>query len=147
MSLLSTGPDGSLDKHETFVNAAGNFIINLTGADSNTVVESQFVSGGTYTIKHTCSGNTYKTFVNDVEILSQSLSANYTLTTLKFGMRGTSNFNGYLYYLNFYSNGKLVFEGVPSLDTETQIAGLYDKSSVSFISASGNVQLQAGPKA
>ena len=147
MSLISVSPDSTIELHETFTDSNGNFAVNLTGAATAGTVSQSFISGGTYIIKHTCIGNTYQTYIDGTEVLSQNLSSNYTLSTLKFGYRGGSNFNGYLYYLNFYSNGKLVFEGVPSLDTETQIAGLYDKSSVSFISASGNVQLQAGPKA
>ena len=110
-------------------------------------MEKVVSSGGTYTIKHTCVGNTYTTYINDVEVLSQSLQSHYTLSTLKFGYRGGSNFNGYLYYLKFYSNGKLVFDGVPSQDKDTSKVGLYDKSSISFITTSGSVALQAGPKA
>ena len=147
MSLISVSPDSTIELHETFVNSVGSFAVNLTGLSSAGTINQCFTSGGTYTIKHVCSGNTYTTYIDNQEVLVQNLSPGYTLSTLKFGYRGGSNFNGYLYYLNFYSNGKLVFEGVPSKDTETNIVGLYDKTSISFISASGNVQLQAGPKA
>lgn len=147
MSLISVSPDSLTEVHETFTNQAGDLAINLTGASSAAVVEKAVSSGGTYTIKHTCVGNTYTTYINDVEVLSQSLQSHYTLSTLKFGYRGGSNFNGYLYYLKFYSNGKLVFDGVPSQDKDTSKVGLYDKSSISFITTSGSVALQAGPKA
>lgn len=147
MSLISVSPDSTSELQETFVNSVGSFAVNLTGASSAGVVESCFASGGTYTIKHVCSGNTYITYINDVEVLTQTLSAGYTLSTLKFGYRGGSNFNGYLYYLKFYSNGNLVFDGIPSQDRETSVVGLYDKSSISFITPSGSIALQAGPKA
>lgn len=145
-SLISTGADGSADKHEVFINGDGSFVENLTG-NSYQTVENIFTAGQDYTIRLVCNGTVYTSYVNNEMIINRSVSTALTSTSIKFGYRGGSDYQGYLYYLKMKSGDKTVFNGIPAKDKNTGIAGLYDEQNLKFMSASGTVQYEAGPLA
>lgn len=130
--------------HETYIDSSGNYNVNLSASSWGTI-SGCFGAGTTYKVKHTYESGTFKTYINDTLRLTQTNTLVTTKDTLKMGLRGQSFLDAYIYGIKIYKSDKLIFDGVPVLHNDTNAVGLFDNANFVFVTASGEIPLQAGP--
>lgn len=130
--------------HETYIDSSGNYNVNLSASSWGTI-SGCFGAGTTYKVKHTYESGTFKTYINDTLRLTQTNTLVTTEDTLKMGLRGQSFLDAYIYGIKIYKSDKLIFDGVPVLHNDTNAVGLFDNANFVFVTASGEIPLQAGP--
>lgn len=134
--LFSVLPDD--ENYEFWIYENGS--LSFRYGDYNKVDTGIYFNTNTkYTIKFEYDGSSIKMYINN-ELQSTYSKSGKISNTLKFGYRtGNSYFSGNLYSIIFKGDGDTLLNGIPVLNTSSNVAGILNTVNNTFLPSAGTI--------